>query len=80
MTDKRRHNPVPGAHPFPKAAPPVFPLPGHRTLAQVAADEIQLANSRDRDRAMRLKSYYRRKDRAADPMDYGSPFAVRRSA
>jgi len=58
-----------GSGPFPKAAPAVFPLPGHRTMAQVMR-----AEEAERQRTMRLNppSY---------PLtDYGSPFAVRRSA
>lgn len=55
-------------HLHPCAAPPVFPFPGHRTMAQVMA-----AEATSKRRAMRMSA----------PVlvlhDYGSPFAVRRT-
>lgn len=67
-----------GAWPFPKAAPAVFPLPGHRTLAQVDADQAKLADSRERDRQYRRDYRYRRASVVrAGVVDYGSPYMVR---
>ncbi len=61
-----------------KAAPPVFPLPGHRTMAQVM--EREEINSRARECNRLQWKYGPRREPATEPMDYGSPFAVRRVA
>jgi hypothetical protein len=48
----------------PTASPPRFPFPAHRTMAEVMRDEERAARPRD----------------PLDPLDYGSPYAVRRFA
>lgn len=71
-----------GSGPFPKAAPAVFPLPGHRTMEQVMADEATLERQQKRLRDQDRRDRERRAQRAgtACPIDYGSPYAVRKSA
>lgn len=61
----------------PKAAPPVFPLPGHRSMAQVMEREAINARAREANRLEREFGPVR--EPVTDPLDYGSPFAVRRA-
>ena len=72
-----------GDAPYPKAAPNVWPYPGHGTLAEADAKAEALARAAERFERTRHHGCSQPGKPACpanEPVDYGSPYAVRRSA